>query len=97
MKFSIRDIAMATTAIASMLAIAKLDFGLFLFGFVFAQLFLFVGPFAILFTTIAFADQRGGFLDISSNPCYRTLKRLWLLSVGCVIVVWAFLIVGARL
>jgi hypothetical protein len=95
MKFSIRDIAMATTAVALMLAFAR--FVLFLIAFLFANFFLFFGPFAILFTTIIFADQRGGYLDIGSNPFCRSLKRLWLLSVACVIVVWGLLFVGSTL
>ncbi len=95
MTFSIRDIAMATTAVALMLAFARTAFPLFLLVFIFANLFLFFGPFAIIFTTIIFADQRGSYLDISSNPFYRLLKKLWLLSVGCVIVVWGLLIVGS--
>ena len=94
MKFSIRDIVVATTAVALMLAFARIAFPYFLLAFVFANLFLCFGPFAIIFTTNVFADQRGSFLDISTNPFYRSLKRLWLLSVLCVFVVWGLLFVG---
>lgn len=93
MKFSIRDIIAATTAVALTFAFSRIAFPLFLFGFIFANSFLCFGPFAIIFTTIIFAEQRGSFLDISTNPFYQSLKRLWLLSVLCVIVVWGLLIV----
>ena len=77
-----------------MLAFARVAFATFLVVFLFANLFLFIGPLAILFTTIIFVDQRGSYLDIESNPFYRSLKRLWLLSVGCAIAVWVLLFFG---
>ena len=87
---------MATTAVALMLAFARIAFEFFLIAFLFANIFLFIGPFAIVFTTIIFADQRGSYLEISSNPFYQSLKRLWFLSVGCVILVWGLIIVGSK-
>lgn len=96
MKFSIRDIGVATTVVALMLAFARLAFAMFLVAFLFANIFIFIGPVAIIFTTIIFADQRGTYLDLVSNPFYRSLKRLWLLSVGCVIVVWGLLYLGSN-
>ena len=95
MQFSIRDIVLATTAVALMLAFARIAFAMFLLVFLFANAFLFIGPFTIIFTTIIFADQRGSYLDLSSNPLYRSLKRLWLLSVGCTVVVWGLLYLGS--
>ncbi len=97
MKFSIRDIAVATTTVALMLAFAQIALPFFLIAFGFASIFLCLGPFAILFTSILFAEQRGSFLDISTNPCYRSLKRLWLLSLCCVLVVWGILFVNSAL
>ncbi len=95
MKFSIRDIVLANTAVALMLAFARIAFEMFLLVFLFANTFLFIGPFTIIFTTIIFADQRGSYLDLSSNPLYRSLKRLWLHSVGCTVVVWGLLYLGS--
>lgn len=94
MKFSIRDLIIVTTSVALMLAFARVAFATFLLAFLFANLFLVLGPLAIIFTTIIFADQRGSYLDLASNPFYRSLKRLWLLSVGCAIVVWGLLFFG---
>ena len=95
MKFSIRDIVVATTAVALMLTLARFSFASFIIAFLFANAFLFLGPLAIIVTTVLLAERRGSYLDIHSNPFYRSLKRLWLLSVGCVIVVWGLLYLAA--
>ena len=97
MRFSIRTIAIATTAVALMLGFARADFGLFLIVFVVANAVLVFIPAAFLLTTILFADQRGTYLDFRSNPFYRLLKRLWWFSVVCALTVWSLLFVGAAL
>lgn len=93
MKFTLRDIVLATTAVALLMSLARVNYDLFLFALLFANFFIFVGPIAILFTTIVFADQRGSYLELESNPFYQSLKRLWLLSAGCVAIVWTWLFV----
>ena len=97
MQFSIRTIVIATTGAAILLALARAAFDIFLIVFITANAALLFGPVAILLTTIVFADQRGTYLEISSNPFYSLLKRLWLVSVASVIVVWSMLIAGAFL
>ena len=63
----------------------RLDSESFAIAFALVVAILLFAPFAIVFTTIIFADQRGSFLDIASNPFYQTLKRLWLYCVLAVL------------
>lgn len=97
MNFSIRDILVATTAVALTLALARLALGYFVVVFLVAHLALLFGPVAVLITTIVFADQRGGYLDIKTNPFYHLLKKLWLLAALSAMVVWILLLAGVIL
>jgi hypothetical protein len=64
----------------------------FLIAFIFLNLLQVMLPIGILFATIAFADQRGQMLDYSTVPGWQVLKRIWLLSIMCTVVVWALLL-----
>ena len=88
MKYSILDLAVATAVTALMLTFAHYAYAWFFIAFLFVHFFLVFGPFAILFSTIAFADQSGTHLDLGSPPLYRFLKRLWILSILSVVVIW---------
>jgi hypothetical protein len=88
MKFEIRDVLYVTTAVAVLVAFARFWFAGFLITFVLANALLIFCPFAILFTTIIFADQRGQMLDLNTNQLYKTLKRVWLLSILCAAGLW---------
>ncbi len=92
MQYSIRAIIISTTAVALMLAFAKASPMNFLVEFVVTHALILFAPLVILVSTIMFADQRGTYLVLSSNPFYRSLKRLWLISIACVAVVWTLLI-----
>jgi len=92
MKFAIRDIIVATSVVALLLALFRVAFGLFLI----VNVCLFFGPFAILFTQIVFADQRGTYLSLETNTFYRSIKKLWLLSIGSAIAVWLLIVFGAN-
>ncbi|GAB5406374.1 MAG: hypothetical protein Aurels2KO_46050 [Aureliella sp.] len=94
MKLAIRDLLFATTAVAILLTFAQLAFAGFLIAFALVNALLIFLPFAVVFTTIIFADQRGQMLDLNSNPLYKTLKKIWLLSIVCVLVVWLVFLVA---
>lgn len=78
MNFSIRNVVSATTAIALFVTFMLLDSNSFAIAFAIVGAVLLFAPFAIVFTTIIFADQRGSYLDMASNRFYQILKSLWL-------------------
>ena len=88
MKFKIKDLLVVTTCAAGLLALGKYAIAAFLVLFLPATFLVIFCPFAIIFTTIIFADQRGQMLDLNSNPTYGPLKRIWVLSLLIVILVW---------
>ncbi|MDZ4849095.1 MAG: hypothetical protein SGI77_07355 [Pirellulaceae bacterium] len=91
MRFGISDLLWTTTAVALLFALLRTGFAGFLIAFLILNLLQFFFPIVVLVTTIAFADQRGQMLDISTNPAWRILKTLWLLSFICTIIVWGLL------
>jgi hypothetical protein len=91
MKFAIADLIWTTTTVAILFAILRTGYdGCEYACFVFTLL-QFALPFGIIFSTIAFADQRGQTLDHTSLPGWQFWKRIWLLSIVCTIVVWILL------
>ena len=95
MKFAIADVLWTTTAVALLFALLRVGNGGFLIAFIFLNFLQIALPIGILFATIAFADQRGQMLDHSTVPGWRILKRTWLLSIVCTIIVWALLLWSA--
>lgn len=92
MKFAIADVLWTTTAVALLFSVLRIGDGGFFIAFILLNFMQVTLPFGILFATIAFADQRGQMLDYSTVPGWRILKRIWLLSILCTIVVWALLL-----
>ena len=88
MKFTIMDLLLTTTAYAAMLGLARANYEKFLIAGAILFLVQVFCPIAILLTTILFADQRGQMLDLSTNPLYATLKKIWLLSIICSGLLW---------
>ena len=91
MRFAISDILWTTTAVAVMFALLRTGDGWFFIAFALLNLLLIVLPIVALITTIAFADQDRQMLDISTNPVWFVLKKLWLLSILCTAIVWVLL------
>lgn len=88
MRFGIRDVLYTTAGVAVCLAFARFAYTGFVVVFLILNAVLLFCPFAILFTTIVFADQRGQMLDLNTNPFYQDLKKGWLLAVFCSAVIW---------
>lgn len=94
MKFAIIDLIWTTTAIALLFALLRQgDIGFFL-AFVLLNLMQILMPFVVMFATILFADQRGQTLDISTLAGWRSIKRVWFLSIVCTIIVWTLLLLA---
>jgi hypothetical protein len=91
-KFSIADCFWAMTAVAILFAMLRIGGGRFLTAFILLNLLQIILPIGILFATIVFADQRGPMLDHATVPGWPVLKRIWLLSMMCTVVVWALLL-----
>jgi hypothetical protein len=95
MKFAIVDLLWTTAAAAMLVTLLRTSVDGFVVAFGILNLVQVLLPFGILFATIAFAEQRGQMLDISTLPAWPTLKKVWCLSVACTIIVWMLLFLGS--
>ena len=95
MKFAISDLLATTSCIAILFALLRLGPDVFALTFV-ALHFLqfFVLPLSILISTVFLSQERGKVLVVSTNPAWRLLKKLWLLSFVCTLALWLFILFG---
>lgn len=95
-KFSILQIMFATFVVAALLALTRwispfVGSILFFVFLALAYCAVLTIPTIIVFTTIAFARQKQGYLDIKTNAFLKPLLWLWGLSLGAVITASFFL------
>ncbi|XZE17556.1 hypothetical protein SH449x_002830 [Pirellulaceae bacterium SH449] len=88
MKFTIADLLWTTTAAAMLFALLRFGIGGLFAAFVILNFMQILFPFAIIFATIVFADQRGQTLDFTTLAGWRAIKKLWCLSLACTVIVW---------
>ena len=91
MEFGIADLLWTTTAAALLFALLSRGVVGFVIAFLVLNLLQIVIPIGTLFAIIVFADQRDQMLDFATLPGWKVLKKIWILSIVCTIIVWGLL------
>lgn len=91
MKFGIADLLWTTTAVAVLFTLISRDVFSFHYAFLALNLLQVVILIGTLLALILFAEQRDTMLDFATLPGNRILKKIWIISFACTVLLWVLL------